>query len=74
VYPAPDDPVAIDEAQALALVILGPAMPHSGKGAVKSLASEAATDALMRCRAAGDACHRSSEDWTRALLHRSPAR
>jgi hypothetical protein len=51
VYPAPDDPVAIDEAQGLALVILGPAMPHSGKGAVKSPASDAVNDTLMRCRA-----------------------
>jgi hypothetical protein len=51
VYPAPDDPVDIDEAQGLALVILGPAMPHSGKGAVKSPASDAVNDTLMRCRA-----------------------
>ena len=51
VYPAPDDPVEIDEAQALALVILGPAMPHSGKGAVKSPASDAVSETLMRCRA-----------------------
>ena len=41
----------IDEAQALALVILGPAMPHSGKGAVKSPASDAVNETLMRCRA-----------------------
>lgn len=51
VYPAPDDPVSIDEAQGIALVILGPAMPHSGKGAVKSPASDAVSDTLMRCRA-----------------------
>ena len=51
VYPAPDDPVAIDEAQGIALVILGPAVPHSGKGAVKSPASDAVSDTLMRCRA-----------------------
>jgi Protein of unknown function (DUF499) len=51
VYPAPDDPVSIDEAQGLALVVLGPAMPHSGKGAVKSPATDAVTDTLMRCRA-----------------------
>ena len=37
VFAAPDDPVTIDEAQALSLVILGPASPHSGKGAVNPL-------------------------------------
>ena len=36
VFAAPDDPVSIDEAQALSLVILGPAWPHAGKGAAKS--------------------------------------
>ena len=51
VFAAPDDPVAIDEAPALSLVILGPALTHAGKGATKSPAVEAATDALMRCRA-----------------------
>jgi Protein of unknown function (DUF499) len=51
VYAAPDDPVAIDESKALALVILGPAMPHVGKGGVKSLATDAVNDILMRCRA-----------------------
>jgi hypothetical protein len=51
VYPAPDDPVSIDEAQALGLVVLGPAMPHSGKGPVKSSATDAVNDTLMRCRA-----------------------
>ncbi len=51
VYPAPDDPIALDEAQGLALVILGPAMAHSGKGPVKSPASDAVNDTLMRCRA-----------------------
>jgi hypothetical protein len=51
VFAAPDDPVAIDEAQALSLVILGPALAHTGKGASKSLATDSAADALMRCRA-----------------------
>ncbi|MEJ6913942.1 ATP-binding protein [Bradyrhizobium diazoefficiens] len=51
VYAAPDDPVTIDEAQALSLVILGPATPHVSKGIVKSAATDAASDALMRCRA-----------------------
>ena len=50
VYAAPDDPTAIDEAKALSLVILGPATPHAGKGATKSPAVDAVTDALMRCR------------------------
>jgi hypothetical protein len=50
VFAAPDDPVSIDEAQALSLVILGPATPHSGKGTTKSSATEAVSEALMRCR------------------------
>ena len=32
-------------------MIIGPSMPHAGKGASKSLATDAASDALMRCRA-----------------------
>jgi hypothetical protein len=48
-YAAPDDPAMIDEAQALSLVILKPATPHT-KGAKSSAAIDAATDALMRCR------------------------
>ena len=51
VFAAPDDPVTIDEAQALSLVILGPATPHTGKGVAKSAATDAATEALLRCRA-----------------------
>ena len=51
VFSAPDDPMAIDEAKVLSLVILGPATPHAGKGAIKSAAVDAVTDALMRCRA-----------------------
>lgn len=51
VFAAPDDPVAIDEAQALSLVILGPALAHTGKGAAKTPATDATSDALMRCRA-----------------------
>jgi SNF2 domain-containing protein/uncharacterized protein DUF499 len=50
VYAAPDDPVRIDEAQALALVVLAPASPHAGRGPSKSAATDAASDALMRCR------------------------
>jgi hypothetical protein len=51
VFAAPDDPVTIDETQSLSLVILGPALAHAGKGAGKSPATDAVTDALMRCRA-----------------------
>ena len=52
IFAAPDDLVAIDEAQALSLVIIGPALWHAGKGVVKSAATDAVADALMRCRAA----------------------
>ena len=52
VFAAPDDPITIDEAQALSLVILGPSTPHAGKGAAKSGATDAVTETLMRCRAA----------------------
>jgi hypothetical protein len=52
VFANPDDPAAIDEATALSLVILSPATPHTGKGAAKSPATDAAADSLMRCRAA----------------------
>ncbi len=52
VFAAPDDPVSIDETTALALVILGPATPHVGKGTAASPATEIVTDTLMRCRSA----------------------
>ena len=52
VFAVPDDPTAIDEAEALSLVILGPVTPHVGRGAGKSVATEAVTDTLMRCRSA----------------------
>ena len=51
VHAAPDDPIAIDEAASLSLVILGPSVPHVGKGTAKSLATDAVTETLMRCRA-----------------------
>lgn len=51
VYAAPDDPIAIDEASSLSLVILGPEAPHAGKGAATSLAVDAASETLTRCRA-----------------------
>ncbi|WP_244498125.1 DUF499 domain-containing protein [Aureimonas ureilytica] len=50
VFAAPDDPIGIDEANALSLVILGPSTPHAGKGVAKSLATDAVTETLMRCR------------------------
>lgn len=50
VFSVPDDPTAIEEVQALSLVILGPAAPHSGKGVAKSLATDAVSDTLTRCR------------------------
>jgi hypothetical protein len=51
VYAAPDDPVTIDEAQSLSLVILGPNTPHAGKGVGQTLAADAVTETLTRCRA-----------------------
>lgn len=51
IFAAPDDPVMIDEAQSLSLVILSPALAHVGRGAVKSPATDAVADVLMRCRA-----------------------
>lgn len=51
VHAVPDDPITIDEATALSLVILGPASSHAGKGATKSPATDAASDTLLRCRA-----------------------
>jgi hypothetical protein len=50
VFSVPDDPTAIEEVQALSLVILGPAAPHSGKSVAKSLATDAVADTLTRCR------------------------
>jgi hypothetical protein len=50
VFAAPDDPISIDEAQALSLVILGPAAPHAGKGVTKSAATDAVSETLTRCR------------------------
>ncbi|MEY9185779.1 hypothetical protein ABIG06_007334 [Bradyrhizobium sp. USDA 326] len=51
VHAVPDDPITIDEADALSLVILGPASSHAGKGATKSPATDAVADTLLRCRA-----------------------
>jgi hypothetical protein len=47
---ATDDPPGVDEVDAISLVILGPAAPHSGRGPGKSAATDAATDGLIRCR------------------------
>jgi predicted AAA+ superfamily ATPase len=51
VFAAPDDPTTIDEAEALSLVMLGPQMPHAGRAAASSAATEAVTETLTRCRA-----------------------
>ena len=51
VFAAPDDVSTIDEANALSLVILSPAIPHSGRGISKSAATDAVTEGLTRCRA-----------------------
>ena len=51
VFAVPDDPITVDEAQALSLVVLGPATPHAGRGIAKSAATDAVTDGLTRCRA-----------------------
>ncbi len=50
VFAVPDDPVAIDETQALSLVILGPSSPHGGRGVAQSAATDAVTETLLRCR------------------------
>jgi hypothetical protein len=47
-FGAPDDPIAIDETEAISLVILGPGTPHAGRGTGKSKATEIVTDTLMR--------------------------
>jgi hypothetical protein len=51
VFAAPDDPITVDEASALSLVMLGPLMPHAGRGVANSAATQAVTDGLTRCRA-----------------------
>ena len=48
VLAVPDDPTAIDEAEALSLAILGAATAHTGRGAGKSTATEVVTDTLIR--------------------------
>lgn len=50
VFGAPDEPTSIDEADAISLVILGPATPHVGRGAGKSKATDIAADTVLRCR------------------------
>ena len=51
VFAAPDDPIAIDEAEALSLVILRPSTPHAGRTAADSAATQTVTESLTRCRA-----------------------
>jgi uncharacterized protein len=48
VFGAPDDPIRIDEAGSMSLVVLGPSTPHAGRGAGKSKATEIVTDTLTR--------------------------
>jgi hypothetical protein len=50
VHAVPDDVSTVDEADALGLVILSPATTHTGRTAADSPATEAVSDALMRCR------------------------
>jgi hypothetical protein len=50
VFAAPDDPISIDEAEALSLVILSPSTPHTGKAAAKSRATDIVVETLTRCR------------------------
>lgn len=52
VFAAPDDPISLDEAQALSLAILAPFAFHVGKAAASSPATAAVTEGLTRCRAA----------------------
>jgi predicted AAA+ superfamily ATPase len=51
VFAPVDDPVSVDEAQAISLVILGPAWTHVGKATQQSTATEAVVEVLTRCRA-----------------------
>lgn len=50
VHAVPEDASTVDEADALGLVILSPASMHTGRTAAESSATEAVSDALMRCR------------------------
>lgn len=52
VFAAPDDPISLDEAQALSLVILAPSAFHVGKATASSPATAAVVEGLTRCRAA----------------------
>lgn len=51
IFPVQEDAVSIDEATALSLVVLSPAATHAGKVVSNTLATDAATDTLTRCRA-----------------------
>lgn len=51
VFAVPDEPIAIEEAEAIALVVLKPDQPHAGRGLGASAATAAVTDALTRQRA-----------------------
>ncbi len=51
VHAAPDEPTDLEDGRDLALVILGPSAPHTGRGAGPSLATDLAANVLQRCRA-----------------------
>lgn len=51
VFAAPDDPASTDEADAVSLIMLGPSLPHAGKSALPSKATETIGEVLTRCRA-----------------------
>lgn len=59
VHGVPDDASTVDEAEALSLVILSPSACHAGRGVADSPATEAASDALLRCRS-GQRRHRNT--------------
>jgi ribosomal protein L36 len=50
VHAAPDEPTDVEDGRDLALVVLGPATPHSGRAAGPSPATEVASSVLKRCR------------------------
>lgn len=59
VFPAPDDPINVVEAEALALLILGPSTPHTARGVNDSPAMDAASQTLTR-RGASQRRHKNT--------------
>src|SRR5690348_352636 len=47
---APDEATDVEDGRDLALVILGPSTPHTGRGAGPSPATDLATNVFQRCR------------------------